>query len=219
MSETELLDKNMSSLAGVPLNEVKDGRFSGDHFKRVKRAMDDLRGANLFINDYPYQTIQSIRMECQRRKLKLGRLDLVVIDYLQLIQDKAQSRVEQVSNISRGVKGLAKELECPIIILSQLNRELERRPDKRPLMSDLRESGAIEQDADIITFIYRDEVYYPDHMSNKGFVEINTAKYRNGRPGKEILECRLDLSRFINPVTAGGYRPYEINNKTSQGFD
>jgi len=221
MTKIELLDKSMASLTDIELSEIKEGKFKGGNFKKFSEGMQKIKESRLFVNDYPYQSLQSIRMQCQRRKIKEGRLDLVVVDYLQLIQEKGQNRTEAVGNISRGLKGLAKELDCPVIALSQLSRSVDARNDKRPLMSDLRESGSIEQDADIITFVYRDEVYYPDHSGNAGFAEIDTKKFRNGRPEKVTVECRLDRSKFMDPVAQGGYKPFTINHKksSSDGWD
>jgi len=145
-------------------------------------------------------------------------LDLIVIDYLQLMDGKGDNRTAQIGSITRGLKALAKELEIPIILLSQLSREVEKRPDKRPMMSDLRDSGEIEQDADIIIFVYRDEVYYEDDAMNKGFAEILVRKFRNGEIGNEILSTDLSRSKFLD-VSNFTYQPYENKKQSRGGFN
>ena len=136
-----------------------------------------------------------------------GKLGLIVIDYLQLMSStggQTENRATEISEISRGLKALAKELECPVVALSQLNRALEQRQDKRPMMSDLRESGAIEQDADVILFIYRDEVYYPDKQESKGRAEVIIGKQRNGPIGKIDLAFLGQYTRFENLAHGSG---------------
>src|SRR5690606_35675412 len=138
----------------------------------------------LFIDETPALNALELRARARRLSRQCGRLGLIVVDYLQLMSatSTGENRATEISEISRGLKALAKELDCPVIALSQLNRSLEQRPNKRPVMSDLRESGAIEQDADVIVFIYRDEVYNPD-STDKGIAEIIIGKQRNGPIG------------------------------------
>ena len=161
-------------------------------------AADRLSRAKIFIDDTPAVPVSAIRSKCRRIAAQHG-LDLVIIDYLQLMRGEGneQSREQEISAISRGLKGLAKELSVPVIALSQLNRGVEQRADKRPLMSDLRESGAIEQDADIIMFLYRDEVY-TDSPDNKGLGEVLVRKQRNGNIGEVKLAFRGQYARFEN---------------------
>jgi replicative DNA helicase len=161
-----------------------------------------LSEAPLFIDDTPALTVGELRTRARRIKRDNdGKLGMIVIDYLQLMQGSTNSRGEnratEISEISRGLKALAKELDVPVIALSQLNRSLEQRTDKRPVMSDLRESGAIEQDADVILFIYRDEVYN-ENSEHRGSAEIIIGKQRNGPIGKVVLTFRGEFTRFEN---------------------
>ena len=175
-----------------------------------------LQSASIYIDDTPALTPNEVLSKCRRLKNTKG-LDLVVIDYLQLMQVKGkntENRANEISEISRGLKALAKELNVPVIALSQLNRSLEQRPNKRPIMSDLRESGAIEQDADLIIFIYRDEVYNPE-TEDKGVAEIIIGKHRNGSIGKVELLFRGQYTRFDNLDK----RHFEINVDDVQTFD
>ena len=162
-------------------------------------AVSILSEAQLFIDDTPALTPTELRARCRRLVREHGDLGLIVIDYLQLMQGstKADNRTNEISEISRSLKALAKELHVPVICLSQLNRSLEQRPNKRPIMSDLRESGAIEQDADVIVFIYRDEVYNED-STEKGTAEIIIGKQRNGPIGTVRLTFIGQFTRFEN---------------------
>jgi replicative DNA helicase len=153
----------------------------------------------MFIDDSPALSPNEVRARSRRLVREHGQLGLIVLDYLQLMQGngKSENRTNEVSEISRSLKALAKELSTPIVVLSQLNRSLEQRPNKRPVMSDLRESGAIEQDADVIMFVYRDEVYHPD-SAEKGSAEIIIAKQRNGPIGTCRLTFLGKYTRFEN---------------------
>jgi replicative DNA helicase len=164
-------------------------------------AISILGDTKLFIDDTPALTPTEVRARCRRLAREYGQLGLVVLDYLQLMQvgGPSESRVNEISEISRSLKALAKEMNVPVIALSQLNRNLEQRPNKRPMPSDLRESGAIEQDADLIVFIYRDEVYNPE-SPDKGSAEIIIAKQRNGPVGTVRLTFRGQFTRFDNYV-------------------
>ena len=167
---------------------------------RLTEAADRLSDAKIFLDDTPAATPTSVRAKCRRLARRHG-LDLIVIDYLQLMHgsEKNRSREQEISGISRSLKALAKGLSCPVIALSQLNRGLESGTDKRPMMSDLRESGAIEQDADIIAFIYREEVYNPD-TGKKGIADISIAKQRNGPIGDFLLTFVGRHTKFENFV-------------------
>jgi replicative DNA helicase len=208
MPKKQLSEKCVSSISMVGLNTLKAGSSDIEEYQweMVANAMSSLKDSGLTIDDNGYQTIQSLMVTAKKHKAKKG-LDLIVVDYLQLMTGQGQNRTEQIGGISRGLKLLAKELDVPVIALSQLNRSVESRPDKRPFMSDLRDSGSLEQDADMITFIYRDEYYYQNSALNKGFAEIITSKYRHGETGTDLLLTRLDCSKFSNITTAINYQP------------
>jgi replicative DNA helicase len=214
MPSKQVVQRSVADLGGVEINWLKEGlKNSDDGWPLASEGMARLNQSKLIIDDNGFQTINSIRVKCKKQ----GKLALVVVDYIQLMTGKGNNRTEEVSEISRGLKILSKELDCPIIALSQLNRSVESRADKRPMMSDLRESGAIEQDADVIQFIYRDEYYYPECESNRFYAEINTAKYRDGEPGKDILATDLSRAKFKN-VTSLTYIPYEKPTQTRGNF-
>ena len=157
----------------------------------------------MIIDDTSGITISEMRSKCRKYKLEMG-LDLIIIDYLQLMSGsnsrKNESRQQEISEISRSLKGLARELNVPVLALSQLSRAVEQRTDKRPMLSDLRESGAIEQDADVCMFIYRDEYYEKDNPENKGKAEIIIAKHRNGPVGSFDLLFQANITKFKNPT-------------------
>ncbi|MGZ8196083.1 MAG: replicative DNA helicase, partial [Methylosarcina sp.] len=174
----------MSSLGRIDQHRVRTGKLEDDDWPRLTSAMSLLAETKLFIDDTPALTPTEVRSRARRLTREHGQLGLIVLDYLQLMQSPSSgdNRVQQISDISRGLKALAKEMNVPVIALSQLNRNLEQRPNKRPMMSDLRESGAIEQDADLILFVYRDEVYNED-SPDKGIAEVIIGKQRNGPLG------------------------------------
>jgi replicative DNA helicase len=197
MSSVQLVMRMMSSLSRINSGKLKSGNLLDEEWPRIGQINHMLSNSKIFIDDTPALSPMEIRARCRRLKRQHG-LDLVVIDYLQLMQVKgAENRVNEISEISRSLKGLAKELDIPVIALSQLNRSLEQRPNKRPVMSDLRESGAIEQDADLIVFIYRDEVYNEDSM-HKGKAEIIIGKHRHGSTGMVPLTFLGEFTRFEN---------------------
>ncbi len=189
----------ISSLGRINQQAVRSGKLDDDDWPRVMSAVSLLNNAQLFIDDTPAMTPTEVRARCRRLMKESGQLGLVVIDYLQLMQapESGENRATEISAISRNLKALAKELNVPVIALSQLNRSLEQRPNKRPVMSDLRESGAIEQDADLIVFIYRDEVYNED-SPDKGKAEIIIGKQRNGPIGTVSLTFQGQYTRFDN---------------------
>jgi len=191
----------ISSLGRVELQKLRTGRLAEQDWPRITSAITLLnQKRNVYIDDTPALTPTDLRARCRRLAREHG-LSLIVIDYLQLMQvsgGNGENRTAEISEISRSLKALAKELNIPVIALSQLNRSLEQRPDKRPVMSDLRESGAIEQDADVIMFIYRDEVYNPDDEANKGRAEILIRKQRNGPIGAVNLTFLGQYTRFEN---------------------
>ena len=188
----------MSSLGHIDQHKIRTGRLEDDDWPRLTSAVSLLDSAPIFIDDTPALTPIELRARARRLKREHD-LGLIVIDYLQLMQGTSskENRATEISEISRNLKALAKELEVPVIALSQLNRSLESRTDRRPVMSDLRESGAIEQDADVIMFIYRDEVYN-EESPQKGLAEIIIGKQRNGPIGKCILTFRGQFTRFEN---------------------
>jgi replicative DNA helicase len=181
MSATQLVTRLISSYGSIDQTKLRTGRLDDEDWPRVTKATEKLTDSPLFIDDTPSLSPGDIRARARRLKREHKDLGLIVVDYLQLMQvpGNQENRATEISEISRSLKALARELEVPLIALSQLNRALESRTDKRPVMSDLRESGAIEQDADLIVFIYREEVYNKD-TTEKGVAEIIIGKQRNG---------------------------------------
>jgi len=206
MPGTQLAMRFISSLGRIDQQKLRTGRLSDEDWQRLTAAMGKLYDAPLFIDETPGLNPIDLRARARRLSRQCGKLGLIVIDYLQLMSGTrdADNRTAELSEISRSVKSLAKELHVPIIALSQLNRSLEQRPNKRPVMSDLRESGAIEQDADIIMFIYRDEVYNPD-SPDKGSAEIIIAKHRNGPTGMIRTTFVGEYTRFENFAASAHY--------------
>jgi replicative DNA helicase len=210
MPGEQLAMRMMSSLGRIDQHRVRTGKLEDDEWPRMTSAINILAETRLFIDDTAALTPTEVRARCRRLAREHGQLGLVVLDYLQLMQSSGggENRVAEISEISRSLKALAKELAVPVVALSQLNRNLEQRPNKRPVPSDLRESGSIEQDADLIVFIYRDEVYHPD-SSDKGTAEIIIAKQRNGPIGTVRLTFLGQYTRFENfiadPYADGGY--------------
>jgi replicative DNA helicase len=198
MSKEQLVLRMLCSEARVPNQKVKTGHLGERDFPRLVDAASKIAEAPIFIDDTPSLPISELRAKC-RRLHRDTPLSLVVVDYLQLMRSPsyANSREQEIADISRSLKALAKELHVPVVALSQLNRSLESRNDKRPMMSDLRESGAIEQDADIIMFIYRDEFYNAD-SPDKGVAEIIIGKHRSGPTGLSRLAFSGELTRFDN---------------------
>ncbi|MGH8255494.1 MAG: replicative DNA helicase [Steroidobacteraceae bacterium] len=198
MPSEQLVTRMLSSIGHVPLNSIRSGRISDDDWVRITAATSQLSEAKLFIDESPGLTPTELRARARRIKREHG-LGLVVVDYLQLMQvpGTKENRATEIAEISRGLKALAKELQVPVIALSQLNRGVEQRQEKKPVMSDLRESGAIEQDSDMILLIYRDEVY-DKNTTKKGIAEIDLAKHRNGETGTFLLSFQGQYTRFIN---------------------
>ncbi|MCH9674031.1 MAG: replicative DNA helicase [Gammaproteobacteria bacterium] len=198
MPSEQLTMRMMSSLGRIDQHKVRTGRLDDDDWPRLTSALTMLNETKIFLDDTPALTPTEIRARCRRLKRAHG-LGLIVIDYLQLMQvaGTSENRTGEISEISRSLKGLAKELAVPVVALSQLNRSLEQRPNKRPMMSDLRESGAIEQDADVILFIYRDEVYNED-TPDKGTAEVIIGKQRNGPIGMVRLTFINHITKFEN---------------------
>lgn len=210
MPADSLAMRMMSSLGRIDQHRIRTGKLDDDDWPRVTSAVHMLSDAPLFIDDTPALSPAEMRARARRVMKEHGQLGLIVVDYLQLMKVpgfKADNRTAEISEISRSLKSLAKELNVAVIALSQLNRSLEQRQDKRPVMSDLRESGAIEQDADLICFIYRDEVYNED-SSDKGCAEIIIAKQRNGPIGKVRVAFLGKYTRFED-LAYHGYQQNE----------
>ncbi|MCU0977503.1 MAG: replicative DNA helicase [Steroidobacteraceae bacterium] len=200
MSAEQLTMRMISSLGRVNQGHLRTGQFSDEDWSRINGAIAQLSSAPLFVDETPSLTPTEVRARARRLKREKG-LGLIVVDYLQLMQvaGSKENRATEISEISRGLKALAKELHVPVIALSQLNRGVEQRTEKKPVMSDLRESGAIEQDADVIMMIYREEVYEPN-TTRKGIADIIIAKQRNGPVGEVHLTFLGEYTKFENLV-------------------
>jgi replicative DNA helicase len=206
MGGTQLAMRMLSSVGRLDAHRVRTGKLNDDEWSRLSFALGKMHEAPLYIDETPALNPIDLRARARRLHRQCGKLGLIVIDYLQLMSSAGhgENRATEISEISRALKSLAKELSVPVIALSQLNRSLEQRPNKRPVMSDLRESGAIEQDADVIMFIYRDEVYNPD-SPDKGSAEIIIGKQRNGPIGMVRLTFVGEFTRFENFANPGSY--------------
>ena len=214
MSKDQLAQRLMCSEAEVDTQRLKTGNMQAKDWEKMATAMSNLYEAKIYIDDTAGCTITDLRAKCRRLAMAEKNLGLIVIDYLQLIEGTGrEDRMQQISSISRGLKILAKELNVPIIALSQLSRAVENRTDKRPMLSDLRESGSIEQDADIVMFIYRDEYYknandeedMAEKAANKGEAEIIIAKHRNGPTGTVKLLFQGSITKFKSPVKTNAF--------------
>jgi replicative DNA helicase len=201
MGAAQLALRLVGSLGRIDQQHLRTGKLSDDEWSRLSEATERLSKASVFIDETPALNPSELRARARRQARQCGRLGLIVIDYLQLMSGSGgaseENRATVIGEISRGLKALAKELQCPVIALSQLNRSVETRTDKRPMMSDLRESGAIEQDADVIMFIYRDE-YYNKESKEPGVAEIIIGKQRNGPVGTVKLTFLKPLTKFDN---------------------
>ncbi len=208
MSKEQLASRLLCAEARIDSARIRDGFFNDDDWERITDAADALQRAPIYLDDTA--GISSLEVKTKARRLKIEKdIGLIIIDYLQLMQSRhgLERRELEISDMSRSLKGLAKELNIPVIALSQLNRKLEDRSDKHPQLSDLRESGALEQDADLVIFIYRDEVYNPDENNpKKGIAEVYLAKQRNGPLGIQYLRFMDSYTRFEN--LAYGYEGY-----------
>ena len=197
MPSEQIVMRLLSSLGRIDQNRLRTGELLDEDWTRFTGAVSQLRDKKLYIDDTAALTPADLRSRARRVDREAGGLDLIVVDYLQLMRttNNGENRAVEISEISRALKALAKEMDCPVIALSQLNRQLESRPDKRPMMSDLRESGAIEQDADVILFIYRDEVY-DENSLDQGIAELIIGKQRNGPIGKVRVSYIGHLTKF-----------------------
>jgi len=214
MTRDELMERMVASVSGIYADRIRRGTLEEDDWPKLSSAVSRLKDMPLYIDDRGGITINQITASARKMHKKHG-LKLIIVDYLQLITASANSREQEISKISRALKALAKELNLPVIALSQLNRKCDDRPNKRPNLSDLRDSGAIEQDADIVAFIYRDEVYN-ENSEHRGVAEINFAKARSFPTGTVYLASRLDINKFQSME-----RPPEIQSGkgSTGGFD
>lgn len=199
MGGAQLAMRMLGSVGRLDQSRLRIGKLNDEDWPRLTHAIQKMNDAQLYIDETPGLNPIELRARARRLSRQCGKLGLIIIDYLQLMSGSSpgENRATEISEISRNLKGLAKELGCPVIALSQLNRSLEQRPNKRPVMSDLRESGAIEQDADVILFIYRDQVYNPD-SPDKGTAEIIIGKQRNGPIGTVRLTFLGEYTKFDN---------------------
>lgn len=200
MGEVELVNRLLSLESNVDSGHIRTGNLSDDEWEKIVRSAGDIGDSNLIIDAPPSLTVSELRSKCRKYKMEKD-IKLIIIDYLQLMKGSSraasESRQQEISEISRSLKSLARELDIPVIALSQLSRAVEQRPDKRPMLSDLRESGAIEQDADVVMFIYRDD-YYNKDSKEMGIAEINVAKQRSGPTGVVKLAWLPDYTKFAN---------------------
>lgn len=199
MSASQLVQRMICAESNVDAGRMRTGYLEGDDWEKLTMAIGSLSEAEIYIDDTPGITVADIRAKCRRLKKEKG-LGMILIDYLQLIQGRGkagENRQQEVSEISRTLKQIARELEVPVIALSQLSRGVEQRQDKRPMMSDLRESGSIEQDADIVAFLYRDD-YYDKESEKKNIIEIIIAKQRNGPVGTVELAFLKNFNKFVS---------------------
>ena len=207
MGASQLAVRIVGSIGRIDQGHLRTGRLTDDEWPRLSEAIEKLRTISLHIDESAGLTSSELRANARRLSRQCGQLGLIVVDYLQLMSGTSsdgENRATELGEISRGLKMLARELKCPVIALSQLNRSVEQRPDKRPMMSDLRESGAIEQDADIIMFIYRDEYYSKDACKEPGVAEIIIAKQRNGPTGMVKLAFLRQITKFESLASGGG---------------
>ena len=206
MSKNQLVNRLLSMNSRVDSQSIRTGNLQDEEWARLMESARVIGESSLIIDDTPGISVAELRSKCRKFKLE-NQLGLVIIDYLQLMTGgrKSESRQQEISEISRSLKALAREIQCPVIALSQLSRAVEQRPDKRPMLSDLRESGAIEQDADVVMFIYRDE-YYNHDTEDAGISEIIIGKQRNGPTGTVKLAYLAQYTKFSNLENRGGQR-------------
>jgi replicative DNA helicase len=197
MGEFELFKRFVGSQARIDSKRLTNGNLTETDWSRIAKATEVFHGSPIEVVDNPHATLMEIRSKARRVKAKYGDLGAIVVDYMQLLEGDGANRQEAVAKISRGLKILAREMDCAVIALSQLSRQLESRMDKRPILADLRESGSVEQDADVVMFVYRDEVYRPDGP-DKGVAEVIIAKHRNGPQGTVRLAWLDSYTKFAN---------------------
>jgi replicative DNA helicase len=206
MGAAQLAVRIVGSIGRIDQSHLRTGKLTEEEWPRLAETIEKLRNISLHIDESAGLSSSDLRSSARRLSRNCGQLGLIVVDYLQLMNGNSygENRATELGEISRGLKMLARELKCPVLALSQLNRSVEQRPDKRPMMSDLRESGAIEQDADIIMFIYRDEYYTKEACKEPGVAEIIIAKQRNGPTGTVKLAFLRNITKFENLAHGGG---------------
>ena len=198
MSREEIVGRMLCAAGRIDSQKLRTGKLSESDFTKLSNAASTLYKKPIFVDDSPGLTVTEIRAKCRRLRRRPG-LDLVIVDYLQLMQGSGgENRQQEIAVISRSLKQLARELEVPVIAVSQLNRSLEQREDKRPRLGDLRESGAIEQDADVVVFIYRDEYYHPEKVEAKGIAEVVISKHRQGAVGRVEMTFLPEFTLFAD---------------------
>jgi replicative DNA helicase len=205
MSKEQLVQRLLASEAGIESGYLRSGRISQTQWEPLSRAIGMLSETPIFIDDTPNITVTEMRSQARRLQAELGtELGLIIIDYLQLMEGAGDNRVQEISKITRSIKSLARELSVPVIALSQLSRGVESRTNKRPMLSDLRESGSIEQDADLVLMLYRDD-YYNSDSPERGIAEVIVAKHRNGPTGNVRLLFDPQFTKFKNLVRSNNY--------------
>jgi replicative DNA helicase len=200
MSKQQVALRLMSAESRIDLQRVRDGKIKEDEWTKLARAVEKLADCKIYIDDTAFLTVMDLRSRA-RMMVSTNDVKLIIVDYLQLMQSTANYRgnkVLEITEISQNLKGIAKELNIPVVAVSQLSREVEKRDNKRPNLSDLRESGSIEQDADLVTFIYRDDYYEKEESRDSGKAEIIIAKHRNGPLGKLNLQFNKKFALFSN---------------------
>lgn len=200
MSAEQVVRRFISSIANIDLQRLMRGQLQDKDWEGIDKALSILSSKNILLDDTPALSPTELRSRARRVKREDKDLAMIIVDYIGLMQvhGRSDNRVQEISEISRSLKALAKELDVPIVALSQLNRAVESRPNKRPILADLRDSGAIEQDADVIAFLYRHEYYDKNDLENKGKAEINIAKQRNGPTRTTSLAFRDSIAKFEN---------------------
>ncbi len=210
MSREQLVNRILSMESLVDADRLRKGNLDDNDWAKVIEAADRISDSHIIIDDTPGISVPELRSKCRKTVLEKGGISLVIIDYLQLMTGSSKrssdSRQQEISDISRSLKALARELKCPVIALSQLSRAPEQRPDHRPMLSDLRESGAIEQDADVVMFLYRDEYYTKEQCEHPGEAEVIIAKQRNGPIGTVVLGWQAQYTRFVNLARSNQYQ-------------
>ena len=198
MSKEQLTQRLLSSETHIESNRIRSARLSQNDLEKVFNGLDKLLRLPIYIDDTPNLTVGQMRSQVRRLQTeKKGQIGLVLIDYLQLMGEGGDNRVQELSKITRSLKALAREINAPVIALSQLSRAVESRNNKRPMMSDLRESGALEQDSDLIMMLYRDEYYSSDSL-DRGLAEVIITKHRNGPTGTIKLLFQSEFTKFLN---------------------
>ena len=200
MSAQQLTNRLISMNSKIDAQDIRTGNLKPNQWSELVESARIIGESTLIIDDTPGISIRDMRSKCRKLKMEKG-IGFIIIDYLQLMSSggrASESRQQEISEISRSLKALAREMQCPVLALSQLSRDVEKRENKRPELSDLRESGAIEQDADVVMFIYRDDYYHKEDSPDKGIAEVIIKKQRNGPTGTVKLGCKLEISRFVN---------------------